>query len=85
MEDKGLILRLWVPRSQVALLVAMVESYESLGVVRVIDAKRALAEIYVSPSFLDILVTLLEELPKEGITVNILEIKKQGRESPEPT
>lgn len=85
MDDKSLILRLWVPRSQVALLVAMVESYESLGIVRIIDARKALAEIYVSPSFLDTLVTLLGELPKEGITVNILEIKEQGRESPEPT
>jgi len=76
MELRDVTVRLWVPRSQVALLVAMVESYESLGVVRIVDAKKALAEIYASPSFLDLLLDLLQDLSREGISVNVLEISR---------
>ncbi|RLD96703.1 MAG: hypothetical protein DRI93_00155 [Aquificota bacterium] len=76
MDLRDVTVRLWVPRSQVALLVAMVESYESLGVVRIVDAKKALAEIYASPSFLDLLLDLLQDLSREGISVNVLEISR---------
>ncbi|HDD52549.1 MAG TPA: DUF4911 domain-containing protein [Thermosulfidibacter takaii] len=76
MDLRDVTVRLWVPRSQVALLVAMVESYESLGVVRIVDAKKALAEIYASPSFLGLLLDLLQDLSREGISVNVLEISR---------
>jgi len=59
-----------------ALLVAMVESYECLGVVRVVDSRKALAEIFASPSFLEDLMGLLSDLSKEGLMTNILEIKE---------
>ncbi len=73
---KDSVVKLWIARSNVAIMVAMVESYEALGVVRIVDPKVALAEVYASPHFLDELLSLLQDLRKEGMAVKILEIKE---------
>lgn len=73
---KDSVVKLWIARSHVASLVAMVESYEALGVVRITDSKKALAEIYASPHFLEDLLSLLKDLTLEGIAINILGIRK---------
>jgi len=71
---KDTIVRLWIGRSHLAMLVAMVESYEALGVIRVLDSKKALAEVHASPHFLDDLLALIQDLSQEGIAVKVLEI-----------
>lgn len=61
-----------VPRSQLALFVAIIESYEELGVVRIIHPKKARAEIYAPAHSIETLLRLFQSLYQEGILVKTL-------------
>jgi len=65
-------IRVKVPRSQLALFVAIIESYEELGVVRITHPREARAEIYTSVHSREILLQLFYSLYQEGILVRFL-------------
>lgn len=71
--EKVHILTMKVARSQIFALVAIVESYEQIGVVRVIDVKRGIVQIYSTPDFIGPLGELLQSLDSEGLFVELLE------------
>lgn len=61
-----------VPRSQLALFVAIIESYEELGVVKITHPKEARAEIYTPVHSKVTLLQLFYSLYQEGILVKLL-------------
>ncbi len=61
-----------MPRSQLALFVAIIESYEELGVVKITHPKEARAEIYAPVHSRGILLQLFDSLHQEGILVKLL-------------
>jgi len=70
MED--VIIKVKVPRSQLAFFVAIIESYEGLGVVRVTHRKETEAEIYTSAYAREILSQLFNSLRREGVLIRLL-------------
>ncbi len=75
MESGEVTIRVAVPRSQLVLFVALIESYEELGVVRVTQPKGARADVYVPRDHLESVLALFERLTaEEGILVKVIDI-----------
>ncbi len=73
MKGREITILVKVPRSQLALFVAIIESYEELGVVRITNSKEARAEIYAPAHSKETIFQLFNRLYQEGIFVRPLE------------
>ncbi len=62
-DDSPIVVR--VPRSALAMVVAIIEGYEHLAVCRVVEPKKAVMEIYPSWDLREEVFSLLESLERE--------------------
>jgi len=62
-EESPIVVR--VPRSALAMVVAIIEGYEHLGVCRVVDSRESIMEIYASWDLREEVRDLLESLESE--------------------
>ncbi len=68
--------RLIMDRKEIAFLKAVIESYEELGLLTVIDGRRAEVELTYPASSEDVVSALLDDLAKSGILFE--EVKHRG-------
>jgi len=69
---EDVVLKVQLARSQIANAIAVIESYEHFGIVRIVDSSKGMAEIYASPDYLKELVSLINSLSLEGFFIKIL-------------
>ncbi len=62
-DDSPIVVR--IPRSALAMVVAIIEGYEHLAVCRVVEPKKAVMEIYPSWDLREEVFSLLESLERE--------------------
>ncbi len=69
------IYRISVDRENIGLINAIFEAYEEVAIVRVVDKKESIMEIYTSCYFRDVVEEIIESLKKEyGIRVDVLDV-----------
>ena len=65
MYSDSINFRYEVDKKDIAYIVALIEAYDDLAVVRTIDQNRGLIELLISPDFIDIIDKLIENLKNE--------------------
>ncbi len=65
-------IRAELDRNKIAALVALIEAYDDLAVVRTLDQTRGLVELMCSPDYLDEVRSLLDSL-KDEMNLRVLE------------
>ena len=82
-EITEVIIRAKVDRSNIGLINAILEGYEHVATMRVVDKPNSIIEIYTSNHFEDTALQILNALQKEyGVMIKILDVERAGCESP---
>ena len=72
---REVIIRAQVDRSNIGLINAIFEGYEHVAIVRVVDKRDSILEIYTSEDFKEIAEKIVESLSREyGVRIRILEV-----------
>ena len=73
---KEVIIRAAIDKSNIGFANAIFEGYEHVAIVRVVDKKNSIMEIYTSEDFKEIALKILDALKTEyGVMVKIIEIR----------
>ncbi|BAT71378.1 conserved hypothetical protein [Thermosulfidibacter takaii ABI70S6] len=79
-QVKEVIFRVQVDRSNIGLINAIFEGYEHVAIVRVVDKKNSIMEIYTSEDFKDIAEQIIEALKKEySVSMNIINVVEEAQ------
>ncbi len=77
-EKRELIYRIQTDRSNIGFINALIESYEHVAIVRVVDKKNCIMEVYTSSDFKEETEAILESLKKDyGIRIKLLGIEER--------
>ncbi|MDY6820776.1 MAG: DUF4911 domain-containing protein [Deferribacterota bacterium] len=73
MSEKATVkIRLYVDKKDIMYLNSIIDSYEGVGIVRTINRHKGQVVIYTTKSQKDVLISILEALRKEGVTLEIV-------------
>ncbi len=74
-QIREVIFKVQVDRSNIGLINAIFEGYEHVAIVRVVDKKNSIMEIYTSSDLKDIAEKIIEALKKEySVAIRVLEV-----------
>ncbi|MEO0278090.1 MAG: DUF4911 domain-containing protein [candidate division WOR-3 bacterium] len=75
MSKREVVIRYIVDRSNVNIINAMFESYEGVAIVRVMDSKEGILEVYTSSDFEDFVDLIVKSL-REEYSIRMKEIER---------
>ncbi len=82
-EITEVVIKAKVDRSNIGLINAILEGYEHVAIMRVVDKPNSIIEIYTSSHFEDTAFQILNALQEEyGVMIKILGVERVGCKSP---